>query len=383
MRRPILTLALFHAVAWFVLTFAGWFGFLQAQDTRQFYTTPVDGAGTESDPWHSRCLGMPGAGNIDLRPEIDAFLCASNDLPADMTGVEQIGASFKSAIGGRKGALNAKFKKTLQATNVEDLIIEVVGPKLRAGKDGKLKLYLGGPVPVYQQTAWVPFRDNGLVADLSNAALGLIEPTLAWAATYIDTFPGSDNGTLGGDLTWTEYLSTSWQRISNEAKATGVTASAAEARAEHDTATDDQQIQAAMSYTYVSTGNFRCAVIGRKDSTVTRTFYQFGFQRDSGVNVYRLLYRVTGTATTLADSSSATSSPATIKLVIDGTSISGSVNGTLVAGPVTDATISGNTRGGLAYVGGDASDACTADNVSIQDYTPPAERVRGGGVWLP
>ena len=369
-----------------ILAFVGllaWGSVPQAQDTRQFYLSPIDGVANTEKGQYSRCLGMPGYGNVDLRPwGVDAFLCASNDLPANMTGVEQIGASFKSALGGKKGALNAKFKKSLAANTVEDLIIEVIGPKLKAGKDGKLKIYLGDKAPVYQQTAWVPFRDNGLVADLSNAALGVIEPTLAWAATFTDTFPGSDNGTLGGDLTWTEYLSTSWQRISNAAKATGVTASAAEARAEHDTATDDQQIQASMTYTYVSTGNFRCAVIGRKDSTATRTFYQFGFQRDSGVDVYRLLYRTTGSPTTLADSSGATSSPATIKLVIDGTSIAGYVNGTLVAGPVTDATISGNTRGGLTYSGGDASDACTADNMSIQDYTPPAQRVRGGGIWF-
>lgn len=355
-----------------LLAFVGllvWGSVPQAQDTRQFYLSPIDGAGTESDPWHSRCLGMPGYGNINLRPwQVDAFLCASNDLPADMTGVEQIGASFKSALGGKKGALNSKFKKSLAANTVEDLIIEVIGPKLRAGKDGKLKIYLGDTAPVYQQTAWVPFRDNGLVADLSNYALEAIEPTRAWAASFMDTFTGSD-GNLAGSLTWSEYLSTEWTRTSNTAYASGVTASAAEARAEHDTATDDQVVQAEMAYTYVSAGNFRCFIIARKDSTTTRDFYAFGFQRDSGVNVYRILERNAGSPTTLADSAGSTSSPATIKIRVDGTSISGYVNGALVAGPVTDATISGNTRGGLAFTGGDAADDCTADNFSIADAT--------------
>lgn len=351
-----------------------------AQDTRQFYLSPIDGAGTESDPYHSRCLGLAGAGNIDLRPYgIDAFLCASNDLPADMTGVEQIGASLKSSIGARKSGLDAKFKKTLAATNVEDLIIEIVSPRLRAGKDGKLKIFLGGQIPVYQQTAWVPFRDGGLVADMSNAALGLIEPTIAWAASFVDTFTGSD-GNLAGDLSWTEYLGTEWTRASNTAFASGSTpGTAAEARADHDTATDDQVVQADLAYNYVSSGNFRCAIFGRKDSSTTRDFYQFGMQRDSGVDVYRLLERNTGSPTTLGDSAGATASSATIKLHTDGSSISGYVNGALSVGPITDATVTGNTRSGIAYVGGDASDNCTADNFSVSDVTT---RRKGNPAWF-
>lgn len=358
-----------------------WGSVPQAQDTRQFYTTPIDGAGTEADPWHSRCLGMLGAGNIDLRPwGVDAFLCASNTLPVDMTGVELIGSSLRSALGAKKGSLNTKFKKTLAANTVDDLIIEVIGPKLRAGKDGKLKIYLGGSVPMYQQTAWVPFRDGGLVADLGNAAMGLIEPTLAWAATFTESFPGADTGALAGDLTWSEYLATHWERKTNQAFAENVTASAAEARAEHDTSTDDQEIQADGSYVYAAGGNLRCAVFGRKDSTSTRDFYQFGFQRDAGVNVYRLLERNAGTPTTLGDSAGATSSSATIKLRLDGTSMSGYAGGSLVVAPVTDVTISGNTRGGIAYVGG-AGDSCTLDNVSIADYVPTTGR-RGGAIWF-
>ena len=362
------------------LAIAAWGSVPQAQDIRQFYLSPLDGSAATEIGWHSRCLGMPGYGNIDLRPwGVDAFLCASNDLPSDMTGVEQLGASLKSSLGEKKGSLNTKFKKTLSANTVEDLLIEVIGPKLRAGRDGKVKLYLGGPVPVYQQTAWVPFRDNGLVADISNAALGMVEPTLAWAATFYDSFTGAD-GNLTGDLTWAEFLSTEWTRTGNAAHASGVTASAAEARAEHDTETDDQEVQATQTYNYASAGNFRCAVIGRKDSTSTRDFYQFGVQRDSGVNVYRLLERNNGTPTTLADSTAATAVGTTIKLVIDGTTMSGYVGGVLVAGPVTDATISAKTRAGIAFVGGAVADSCTLDNLRISDTSA---RTRGGSRWLP
>lgn len=362
-----------------VLSVLAWSDAPYSQETRQVYLSPIDGAGTEADPWHSRCLGLPGAGNIDLRPwGIDAFLCASNDLPANLTGVEQIGASMKSSLGARKSGLNARFKKTLQATTVEDLLVEVLSPRLRAGKDGKLRIYLGSRAPVYQQTAWVPFRDDGLVADVSHAALGVIEPTLAWAATFHDTFTGAD-GNLAGDLSWTEFLDTVWARASNKASASGASSPAAEARADHDTDTDDQEVQADLAYTYTSGGNLRCAVFGRKDPTTTRDYYQFGMQRDSGVDVYRVLERNGGTPTTLADSAGATASSATVKLVQDGTSISGYVGGVLTVGPVTDATISGKTRAGLAYVGG-SGDSCTADNFRVADA---AARSRGGARWLP
>lgn len=357
------------------LAVTAWGSAPQAQDARQFYLSPIDGAGTDADPWRSRCVG-----GIDLRPfvGIDYFLCASTGLPGDTTGVEQLGASAKSSIASKKGALAATIKKSVNANTVDELVLELLSAKLRPGRDGKVKIYLGERTPFYQQTAWVPFEDGGLVADLSNAALGLIEPTLAWAASFADTFTGAD-GNLAGDLTWTEFLSTEWARVSNSASASGATASAAEARAEHDTSTDDQSVQADMTYVYASSGNFRCAVLARKDSTTTRDFYQWGFQRDTGVNVYRLLERNNGSPTTLGDSSGATASPATLKIVVDGTSISGYVGGVLTVGPITDGTVSGNTRGGITYTGG-SGDSCTADNVLIMDAVTHA---RGGSRWFP
>lgn len=373
MRLKLIALCVVAVLAWSDVPYT--------QETRQFYLSPIDGAGTEADPWHSRALGMPDAGCVDLRPYgFSRFLCASNDLPANTTGVIQIGASRRSALGARKAVLEAIIGKSLAANNVEDVVVEVLASRLRAGKDGKLKIYLGQRAPLYQQTAWVPFRDDGLVADLSNAALGLIEPTLAWAATYHDTFTGAD-GNLAGDLSWTEYLGTEWTRASNAALASGATpGTAAEARADHDTDTDDQEVQAHLAYTYTSGGNLRCAVYGRKDSTTTRDYYQFGMQRDSGVDAYRLLERNAGSPTTLADSAGATASSATVKLVEDGTSISGYVGGVLTVGPVTDATISGKTRAGLVYVGGGSGDSCTADNFRVADAT---SRSRGGARWLP
>lgn len=349
-----------------------------AQDVRQFYLSPIDGAGTDADPWRSRCER-----GIDLRPfiSINYFLCASNSLPSDTAGVVQIGASAKSSIAARKAGLAALVKKEIVADTVDDLVVEILAEKLRAGKDGKTKIYLGDREPFYQKTAWVPFEDGGLVADLSNGALSLIEPTLAWAATFTDSFNGAD-ANLTGDLTWTEFTGTNWTRTGNVARAGSSTASAAEARAEHDTATDDQSVQADQTYNYTASGQVRCSVLARKDATGTRTYYGYGVQRDTGVDTYRIIHRVAGSPTTIADSAATTSSGTTIKLVVDGTSLSGYVNGAIVVGPVTDATISGNTRAGIVYVGIGGSDLCTLDNLEIKDYTATAQRRKAGALWF-
>lgn len=343
------------------------------------YTAPIDGPGDEEQGYWPRCLGLPGAHSIDLRPFIgvDRHLCVSDVMPEDMTGVEVLGDRLDDDLTAeRRTKLETLSKKALAGRTVTDTIANLLRDKLRAGRNGKLEIWLGGKVPIYQRTAWVDFEDHGLVADLANAAArsilwAMLTPNTVWAATHgPDTFTGAD-GDLAGSLTWTEFTLTTWTRTSNKAQATGDTVgSAAEARADHDADTDDFEVSADMTYTYGGGAQMRCTVIGRKANNATRTYYGFGAQRDSGVDVYRLISRSAGSPTTLGDSAGATSTTFTPKLRMDGTSISGFVGGALVVGPVTDATTSGNTRGGLAYVGL-TGDTCTADNVLIADYTEP------------
>lgn len=360
-----------------VLVLPLWGSTPQAQDTRQFYLSPIDGSADTELGWHSRCLHMPGAGNIDLRPwGVDAFLCASNDLPADMTGVEQIGASFRSALGGRKGSLNAKFKKTLQANTVEDLIVEVISPRLRAGKDGKLKIYLGGQIPVYQQTAWVPFRDGGLVADLSNAAIEAMEPAIAWATSASETFNCSDSASLTCVLTWTEFSGTTWGISSNAAQSNSLTA--AEARADSAVSTEDHSVQSTLgSATESGTGFARCGVIARKANSATRTYYTLFADLDA--TNWETGKRVGGTYTSLATTTQDPAAADVMKLVPDGSSITGMVNGVTVLGPTTDIEITGNTYGGLYSHGNGTTLLCIQDSWSIVDNT---SRSRTGALWF-
>lgn len=351
-----------------------------AQETRQFWLSPVEGAGTDDDPYHSRCLRMPGAGNIDLRPEVEAFLCASTDLPANLTGVEQLGASLTSALGGKKPALNTKFKKALSASTVEELIVEVVSPKVRAGKDGKLKIYLGGSTPVYQQTAWVPFRDGGLVADVTNFAAEMVQPAVAWAVTLaIDNFPTTGN--LDGSTqvhSWTEFNGTILAVSGNAVTASG--ANTGEARAEVDLATDNMEVQATITGSADASSEVRVGVMGRKATNTTRTYYA-GNAVFSTAAEWRVSKRVAGTSTTLATNVTAPVSGDSVRLRDDGTSHSLYVNGVEVIAPVTDAAISGNTRAGLFYIGNHANDVATVKNWVAFDY--PTGRSRGGSRWLP
>ncbi len=353
-----------------------WSSVPEAQPTRFVYLSPIDGAGTDEDAYHSRCRGLAGYGHIDLRPwGINRWLCASNVLPSDMTGVQELGSATRERMTAtRKAALAALAGKGVAADTVDEAVIDLLSSKLRAGRDGKVKIWLGEAAPLYQQTAWVPFRDNGLVADITNYAASAIEPARAWAASFgPDTFTGAD-ANLAGDLTWTEYQDTNWTRTSNAAYAENATSATAEGRAQHDVSTDDHEVSADMTYTYASAGTLRCVVKAREENTSNRTYYQFGVQRASGVNVYRLLERNSGTPTDLGDSAGGTSSGVNLKIRVDGSDISGYVDGVLTVGPVTDATITTNTRGGISYVGG-AGDNCTMDNWLIADYAASS----GGG----
>lgn len=346
-----------------------WSSAPEAQPTRFIYVTPVDGAGTDADPYRSRCLGMESAGNIDLRPDIDGFLCGSNTLPADMKGVQQLGSTVKERMTGpRKAALEALSKKGLAADTVDEAIIELLSSKLRAGRDGKVKIWLGEKEPLYQQTAWVPFRDYGYVADVWNA----LQPAVAWATTLpTETFTCSDNASLTCVQTWTEFNGTAWAIASNVAAFSGSTTN--EARIDSDLATDDHEVQATITAANAGSET-RCGVIGRKDSSSTRTYYSFQaiFDATPSSSTWRLMKRVSGTATTLATDATDPAVNDAVKLRSDGSDHSGYVNGSQLIAPVTDASITANTRVGIVGIGANASDSCSLDNVIAYDYPLPA-----------
>lgn len=356
-----------------------WCAAPHAQDTREHWLSPKDLVG---DSFQARCLGMADAGAIDLTPfGVDMFWCASAALPADMTGVIQIGSSLSSALGARKGALASAIKQPVTANTVNDLLVELISTRLRPGKDGKLKIYLGHQTPEYQQTAGIPFRDNGLVADIRNYAADLLEPAIALATTLtLETFP--TNGNLNGSTQvhgWTEFFGTAFDVISN--KAQGDNTATTEARADVDLATDDMEVYATITGTVAGGSEVRVGVIGRKDSTTTRSFYA-AHGVYSATPEYRLIKRVTGTSTTLGTNAQDPVNGDVVKLRSDGSSHSLYVNGVELVTPVTDTAITGNTRAGIMYIGANVSDSATLDDWKAYDYPLPSSRSRGGALWF-
>lgn len=371
-----------------LLAFVGllvWGSVPQAQDTRQHWLSPKDGAGTETDAYRARCLGMVDGAAYDLTPHgVNMFWCASADLPANMTGVIQIGPSLASALGGRKGALAAALKKPLTANTVGELMAEIISPRLKAGKDGKLKIYLGRQTPEYQQTAWVPFPDNGLVADITNYAAEVLEPAMAWATTLTqETFTASD-GLLAGcesrgcNHTWTNVTGT-FNIVSNQAKRT--TTSTSRIRAESTLATDDFEIWATLvDLTNTGTGTGLCSVMGRKDNGTTTTNYAFGANNDDTASGYQTDKVVAGSRTTLATSTQDQVDNDVIKLRMDGSSITGLVNDVIVVGPTTDTEITTNTYGGIYSTATTTTFSCILDNWNGADYVAP--RAGGKPIWF-
>lgn len=354
-----------------------------AQAVRNVYLSPVDGSGTDSDPYRSRCVSMAGAGNIDLRPlGIARFLCASDTLPPDMTGVLLLGDSLKGTLtDAQKTAIAKELRAPVTDSTVEDLIVKLLSPHLRSGRDGKIKIWLGQQVPVHQRTSWIPFQDGGLVADATNVLIDLASPQVAWATTLAtETFQCADSASLTCVHTWTEFLGTALAIVSNAAEFTGATTN--EARLDADLATDDMEVKATIT-AFVNGGEARCGVIGRKDSTATRTYYSGHgtFDVVPATGEWRLTKRVAGTSTTLGTNATDPVANDTVKLRDDGSSHSVYVNDTLLIGPITDTAIVGNTRAGILGIGAAASDSCTMDNMIAYDYPLPQSR-RSPILWF-
>lgn len=356
-----------------------WVTLPEAQTTRFVYLTPVDGAGTDTNPYRSRCLGMIGSGNIDLRPwGINRFLCASDVLPSDTTGVIQLGSSLsESMLAARKTALVNLLGKSVQASTVQGAIVEILQNRLRPGRDGKLKIWLGGKVPIYQQTAGLPFPDGGLFADVAmgiTRTANLIEhvtigSTLAWAASIAEDWNCSNSGNPDCDLNWTEYNLTNWDIVSNELSAT-VNNNGTEARAETTLDTDDHSATFTItSFTIGTSTDSHCGPIIRKDNSSTRTYYVFYARLTTGgdTSTHALGKREAGVHTTLATDGTDYADDETVTTVAEGDQISGKRNGSTLISPVTDASITTNTYTGVRLGTSGGSSTCTIDDFSAQD----------------
>lgn len=390
------------------LTLTCWASVPHAQVPRPTYLSPIDGSGTDADPFRSRCLDIAGKGNIDLRPwGINRFLCASNALPTNMTGVGQLGSSLLDNLTpARKTALEALLGKSVSASNVREVIIELLQSRLQAGRDGKLKIWLGEATPVYEQTAGIPFRDNGLFADTSFAVVAVATVTAtaitrvparvlaalvavvlsltnqpAWATTLTtETFTATD-GNLDGcqargcTHSHTEISGTPWTITSNQATASGN----ATGVSRMETPLDTVNHRASLTVVNVTTGgggtNATCSVLIRKENNATLTFYRnTAVIRNAGeLNETQLSKVVAGTITVLDNNNTDWAANDVLFVSADGTTILGGTNNVLLLS-ITDVEITTGTYVGLRYFADTSSGACTVDNLGAQDISTGRNR---------
>ena len=188
---------------------------------------------------------------------------------------------------------------------------------------------------------------------------------VAHATTITESFNKADSDTLGPDLNWTELNSNDTDVVSNAAEwQTSRFSAAADAnRANSSLSSADMYAQA--ETTISGSGNYAGAMV-RKDSSATLTMYG-AWRRFDGINwQVRLEKVVSGTITNLATNTITPSSPDTIKVSAEGTSIKSYHNGTQY-GSVTDSAISGNTYAGLFGCEASFSTNPRADNFEAAD----------------
>lgn len=370
-----------------------WTSAPQAETPRVVYLATVQGDGSDDNPYRSTGWGtVANQGCIDLRRDpttaTGRFLCAADTLPAG-GGINQLGGFLTDTLTPvRRAVLEAVIGESISASTLTDVIAEILITRaredgtrwkpLRAGKDGKYHIWLGTQQEAWTQTAWLyPYlHDGGLVADASNAVLETIEPALAWAASIAEDFNCANSSSLTCDLTWTEFFGTEWEISSNQARVTGLTGTVQkEARADSALAGDAHWAQVTIAaMTADNSGTTRCGPIARKDNTTTRTFYSFVGSMSNSLYVdYETRKRVGGTLTTIATDATDPVAGDVVRVYVDGSSISGYVNGVLRVGPTTDTSITTSTYTGMTYSSNNATtQSCTLDNFSAQDIAAAA-----------
>lgn len=161
--------------------------------------------------------------------------------------------------------------------------------------------------------------------------------------TITDSFNRADNANLGtssGGWSWTAVaFSSGWGIASNVASNS---TNGSIYRADSDLSSSNHYAQAAATASGTTSFVGMCV----RFASAANTHYN-GMARNNATTTYRLRKMVSGTSTTLNDVSTTAFSSGTIKTEINGTSLTIYNGVSAVNGPITDSSISGNTRTGV------------------------------------
>lgn len=357
---------------------------VSSAEAQEYYLSTYIGDGTFDNKFRPQCWDQSNAGWIDLRPDASVVtglaLCKSDVKPA-RAGVVGLGNGLGKALPPiLVSTLGAVIGKPIVSTDIQGLIQEIVVPLLAIPKDGRYKIYLGGSKPEIDVPATLSYdiQYKGIVVALQQRAeqfgqgiLAALETASAWATTLAtENFNCANSSSLTCVHTWSEPAGGNWSITTNQATVSSSVTNVA--RNDSDLATSDMSVSATMvSVTRNASSSFSdCGVIARKDSTGTRTFYGFAvdLENTGDANGWLLYKEIAASFTQLGtrnDTDWAANDVAKITAVSN--AITGLVNGTIFVGPVTDTSITTNTRTGLEFSSTTAASTCTVDDFNATD----------------
>ena len=357
------------------------------------YLCPTDGTGVEGDYFRSRALSemLPGRGNVDLRDDVSKpgmMLCESDSLPTDMTGVVVIGATRRASVSAQaKSDVGTAAKRTIRGATTEDVIRELVIPRLPRPKTGTYEIRLGKSTITEVASFHNDVYYKGLMVALKEwsgeVIAAVVRPVEAWAerAFAIETFNCSDASVLDCVHNWTNKVGTTIDIVSNRASLSGNTDGVDYVASSLDTT--DQEVRATVVAATTGGGgtSTTCSVVGRTTADATQTYYRVLVTiRNSGeLNDVSLVKTIAGSTTTLDTDTTdwVANDQLSLRMVL--TTITGRKNGSEILA-ATDSDITTGQYVGLRYFSDSASGNCKWDNWEAFDI--PA-RIRGGSRWFP
>lgn len=351
------------------------------------YLCPTDGDGTDGNEFKSRALSerLPGRGNIDhIRADLTQpglMLCESDVLPSNMDGVIVLGDTREETLSARvKTDIAAATKLTIRGATVEDVIKELVIPRMPRPASGQYDIILTPSRPRIKEAASLQndIYYKGLAVALQErghavvaGALDALSASVAWASRLAtETFNCSDNASLTCVHTWADKTGTALSIVSNQASGTGTTGTPNELYADASVATVDHEVSVTVVAAAKGTGFASCSVMGRTTADATRTYYRTtpNLASSGELNSVFLIRTVAAANTTLGEDTADWSNGDTFAVRMVGSTISAWKNNVQILS-VTDANITTGTYGGLRYATDNASGSCTFDNYRINDVT--------------
>lgn len=363
---------------WSLILVLAWSIPLQAQ---VFYLTPFTGSGTETDPFYPHGV-RPGPAQCTeiARPDPTTIVnrwavCNAPALPVG-TGVVELGSNPRATLSrSQRTAVETAVRGTLTGSTLGEIIGRAAdrnGHLRPSRQDGHVRVAIGGTeifstVSSPRESLTYPSIHQWF----AHFFHWLVFPQNAFAASYSTGFNCANSTLLDCDgLTWTESGGSNWAINTNQAR---VTSSATDrAKLNSDMATDDHEVS--IEIVQISRGTATWTNVGpiaRVDPGSPVSFDYCYVENNSGGDVYRYGYQVSGTTTEIGTAST-TAGAQTLKIRMSGDQHTCLSNGTAVLGPTTTANVTTLLRPGLRNQSSGAGSGQTqVESWLAEDYVPP------------